>query len=255
MKNSLPLISIYIVSKNYGKYVSKAINSILKQTYKNWELYLVNDNSADNTLKIFKKFKSKNKKILKVLNYNKNTGLQKISNDILKICNGQYILRLDADDYLHPKAIETMFKMIKNSLNTALIFPNFYTFNNSSKKMKFNRYENKKNYNIDDKPAHGACCLINKKIFNKIGGYNTKFDRQDGYYLWLILLLNKYQISHCKKPLFFYRKHNKSLSKNLIKILTVRLDIINFFSKKNLYFKNLLMSNKKKTNFELKKFK
>ena len=61
---------------------------------------------------------------------------------------------------------------------------------------------------------------INKKIFNKIGGYNTKFDRQDGYYLWLVFLLNKYRVSHCNKPLFFYRKHNKSLSKNLIKILT-----------------------------------
>ena len=247
------LITIYITNFNYAIYINKAIKSALNQSYKNCEIIVVDDASQDNSKKILKKYEN-NKKVSIIYN-KKKKGLIRSSNIAIKASKGFFFLRLDADDYLHPKAIETMFKMIKNSLNTALIFPNFYTFNNSSKKMKFNRYENKKNYNIDDKPAHGACCLINKKIFNKIGGYNTKFDRQDGYYLGLILLLNKYQISHCKKPLFFYRKHNKSLSKNLIKILTVRLDIINFFSKKNLYFKNLLMSNKKKTNFELKKFK
>ena len=62
MKN---LISIYIVSKNYGKFVDKAIKSIFDQTYKNWELFLVSDNSKDNTLKVYKKYISKNKKVKK----------------------------------------------------------------------------------------------------------------------------------------------------------------------------------------------
>ena len=46
-----PLVTIYIVSHNYGNYISKSIKSVLKQTYKNWELYIVNDNSKDNTKK------------------------------------------------------------------------------------------------------------------------------------------------------------------------------------------------------------
>ena len=53
MKN---LISVYIVSKNYGKFVDQAIKSVLSQTYQNWELFLVSDNSKDNTTKIFKKY-------------------------------------------------------------------------------------------------------------------------------------------------------------------------------------------------------
>ena len=59
MKN---LISIYIVSKNYGKFVDKAIKSIFDQTYKNWELFLVSDNSKDNTLKVYKNIFQKIKK-------------------------------------------------------------------------------------------------------------------------------------------------------------------------------------------------
>ena len=247
------LITIYITNFNYAIYINKAITSALNQSYKNFEIIVVDDASQDNSKKILKKYEN-NKKVSIIYN-KKKKGLIKSSKIAIKASKGLFFMRLDADDYLHPKAIETMFNMIKNSLNTALVFPNFYTFNNSSKKIKLNCYKNKKNYNVDDKPVHGACCLINKKIFNKIGGYNTKFDRQDGYYLWLVFLLNKYRVSHCKKPLFFYRKHNKSLRKNLIKILTVRLDIINFFSKKKLYFKNALMKNKKKTSFELKKIK
>ena len=58
MKN---LISVYIVSKNYGKFADQAIKSVLSQTYKNWELFLVSDNSKDNTTKIYRKYYSKNK--------------------------------------------------------------------------------------------------------------------------------------------------------------------------------------------------
>ena len=65
MKKQTNTISVYIISKNYGPYSDKAIQSVLKQSYKNWELYLVNDNSDDSTKKIFQKYKGK-KKITKL---------------------------------------------------------------------------------------------------------------------------------------------------------------------------------------------
>jgi len=252
MRNS-KLITIYITNFNYANYIDKAIKSVLNQSYKNFEIIIVDDASEDNSKEILKNYES-NKKISIIYN-KKKKGLIRSSNIAIKASRGVFFLRLDADDYLHPNAIGTMFKIIKNSPNTALIFSDFYTFNNRSKKLKRNRYKNKKNYSVEDDPVHGACSLINKKIFTKIGGYNSKFDKQDGYYLWLAFLLNNHRVSHCKKLLFFYRKHNKSLSKNLVKIFNTRLDILNFFSKKNLNFKNLLINNKKKTILKLKKLK
>ena len=56
------LISIYITSKNYSSYLTKAIKSVLRQSYKNWELFLIDDGSKDNSYKIMKLFQKKNKK-------------------------------------------------------------------------------------------------------------------------------------------------------------------------------------------------
>ena len=58
----LPLITIYITNHNYGKYIEKSINSVLNQTYKNFEIIIIDDGSTDNSRKIIEKF-SKKKKI------------------------------------------------------------------------------------------------------------------------------------------------------------------------------------------------
>lgn len=230
MKNSLPLISIYIVSKNYGKFVSKAINSILKQTYKNWELYLVNDNSADNTLKIFKKFKSKNKKILQVLNYNKNTGLQKISNNILKICNGQYILRLDADDWMNENALSIMNTRMISVKNCKVVYSGYFYVDENNTVLGFeNNFDSIKKKN--NFPPHGACMLVNTRSLKEVGGYNTKTKAQDGWDIWF-KLKRRVRFSGINLPLFYYRKHGSSLSDNYKKIITARSKIIRTQNKK-----------------------
>ena len=59
---NFPLVSIYITNHNYGKYIEKSVNSVLNQTYKNFEIIIIDDGSTDNSRKIIKKF-SKNKKI------------------------------------------------------------------------------------------------------------------------------------------------------------------------------------------------
>ena len=251
MKNTL--ITIYITNFNYARFINKAIKSALEQSYNNFEIIIIDDASKDDSKKIIKNYK--NYKKISIIYNKKRKGLIKSSNIAIKKSRGHFFLRLDADDYLHPKALETMIRIMNKFPNTALVFSDFYTFNNNSKKFSINSYNEKKKFTLADDPPHGACSLVRKKFFYKVGGYNSKFDRQDGYYLWLALLLNEYKVSHCNKPLFFYRKHNKSLSRNLIKLLRVRLNIINFFSKKNLSFKNLLLNNKKKTNLRIKKLR
>ena len=93
---------------------------------------------------------------------------------------------------------------------------------------------------------------INKKILKKIGGYNELFDRQDGYYIWFLILLNNFKIFHIKKALFFYRKHNRSLSNNIYKILKTRIKILNYLINNFLYFNLELFRHKKNTLQKLK---
>lgn len=250
MKNNI-IISVYITNSNYGKYLEKSIQSVLKQTYKFIEIIIIDDASTDNSKKILKKYKT-NTKITIIYN-KKKKGLIRSSNIAIRATNGDFFLRLDADDYLHQNAIKEMYQNIKKSSDIALVFCDFYNFKDGLKNFSRYSYKNKKNCNINDNPAHGACSLINKRIFKKVGGYNNKWDRQDGYYIWFAFLLKKYRIIYCKKPLFFYRKHNNNLSSNFTKIIKTRLKILNFFSKTSLSYKKLLLSHKKKTISELNK--
>ena len=98
-----PLVTIYIVSKNHRKYLLKSIKSVLLQSYKNLEIFFVDDNSKDKSFELAKK--SFTKKKIKFVKFKKNTGLQSIANFVLKHSNGKYFLRLDADDWLDENAI------------------------------------------------------------------------------------------------------------------------------------------------------
>ena len=90
-------ISIYITNHNYGKYIERAIESAIKQTYKNIEIIIIDDYSVDNSRDIIKKYKYK--KNIKIIFNKSKLGLIKSSIKAIKAAKGHFILRLDADDY------------------------------------------------------------------------------------------------------------------------------------------------------------
>ena len=229
------LVTVYITNFNYGKYLEKSIQSVLKQSYKNLFLIIIDDNSKDNSKKILLNYKKK--KNIKIFFNKKNRGLIRSANLALKHSKGNYILRLDADDYLHKNAIKDLIESIRDKKKAVMTFPNFYKINKKYKIISKYSYKNKIDYDLYDKPAHGACCLIKISFLKKIGGYNETFDRQDGHYLWYSILSSKKTISHINKFLFYYRMHKDNLSKQKKKILLTRLKIINFFLKKKQFIK------------------
>ena len=228
---NFPKISVYITNKNYSKYLEKSVNSVINQSYKNWELFIIDDNSSDNSREIIVKLKNKFSFINTIFK-KKDTGLQKIANSILKKCNGKYIIRLDADDWLHENALLLLLNKIENNNKTALVYGNYFYVNKFGKIIG---YED--NYKINNKmihkynPAHGACSLIRVSYFKKVGGYSTNLKAQDGWDIWY-KFLNKYNIENIQDRIFYYRQHKKSLSKNYNKILTERLKVLDRKSNK-----------------------
>ena len=93
----LPLISVYVLNHNYGEFLECAIESVLEQTYQNIEIIIIDDCSYDNSGSIIQKYK-KNKAI-KVIRNKDQLGLIKSANIALKNSNGEFVIRLDADDY------------------------------------------------------------------------------------------------------------------------------------------------------------
>ena len=111
-KNSDPLITVYITNYNYAKYLEKSIKSVLSQSYKNFELIIIDDGSTDKSKKIIEKFRKKKDKD----SFSKNKGLNLTNNVALKLSKGKYITRLDADDWLDENFLQVMVNQIKKIL-------------------------------------------------------------------------------------------------------------------------------------------
>jgi len=221
LKNN-PLITVYITNHNYGKYIKKAIDSVLGQTYKNFELIIIDDGSTDNSKSIIKRYLNK-KKIIFI--FQKKKGLTVSNNIALRLSKGKYIIRLDADDWLDFNALQIMSNYLEKYPKVALVFPDYYEVDKKGNLLNLVRRHNFKKVKLLDKPAHGACTMIRKECIQKIGGYNEKFDRQDGYYIWF-KFIQRYEVKNINLPLFYYRQHSLSLTRNEKKIFRTRADII-----------------------------
>ena len=224
-----PLITVYITNHNYQKYISKSITSVLNQNFKNFELIIIDDGSTDNSIKEIEKFTKKNKEIIFIKQ--KKKGLVASNNIAINIARGKYIMRLDADDWLDTNALKIMYSAINKNKDIAMVFPDYYEVNSEGKIIsKFIRHNFKK-VNVKDQPAHGACSLIKLEILKKIGGYDQKFVCQDGFYIWMKLIL-KYKVFNINKPLFYYRRHGKSLTTDNKLINKTRSELLEKLNKK-----------------------
>ena len=216
-----PLVTVYITNHNYGRFLQKAIESVLGQTLQNFELIIIDDGSTDDSYEILKKYE-KNKKILVIKQ--KKKGLIFSNNIALRLSKAKYIIRLDADDWLDKHALEIMYNTHKRNKNLSLVFPDYYEVSEDGKILSLFRRMNIKKVKVFDKPAHGACTMFNKELLVGVGGYSELINCQDGFDIWL-KLLKRYKFANINLPLFFYRKHSLSLSNKKERILKNRSKI------------------------------
>ena len=219
---NVPKVSLYIPTYNYGRYLEKAVESVLEQNYDAWELIIIDDGSTDNTQAILTKFEG-NPKI--GIYHQKNQGLTKANNKAIKLARGEYIMRLDADDYLDENALLVLANVLDSKPEVALVYPDYYVVSEDSELVRLERRS--KAYEEDellDLPSHAACAMIRKSCLIELGGYNEDIPRQDGYDLWL-RLVQKYRVYNVNLPLFYYRRHGASMSSRMDNLLRTRQEI------------------------------
>ena len=116
---NLPLISVVIPTYNYAHYIGEAISSVLQQTFADFELIIVDDNSSDNTDEVVAKFLSDNR--VSYYKNRNNLGLVGNFNKCLEYAQGKYIKYLLADDKLDPSVLEKMIPVMESNPNISLI--------------------------------------------------------------------------------------------------------------------------------------
>jgi len=207
-----PLISIYITSHNYEKFIKSAIDSALSQTYENIEIIIFDDNSSDGSPKIIERY-CDFENIQCIFSKEKN-GLRKASNECIKVSKGDYVMRLDADDLLNENCIQIMVNNLeKSEVKPKFIFSNYFYINDEDDVLGAELIHRVKgSYKAVSLPPHGACCLVKKTIFDRYGLYDESIERQDGHELWITIVKNDVPFIHLELPLWYYRKHGDSLS-------------------------------------------
>ena len=212
------LVSIIMNCHNGEKYLIEAVNSIFKQSYKNWELIFFDNASKDNSAKIIKSFRDKRIKYY----YSKYIKLGKARKRALKLCKGEFISFLDCDDYWSPNKLQLQIKELKKNPDVGVSFSNSYFFKNNEKKLLYKKAPpdgyifksllNKYNISFDT--------VIIKKIYlNKL---NQKFDERFNITHDLDLLIRLSMITKFKyihKNLSWWRIHENSFSQNKISIV------------------------------------
>ena len=207
----MPKVTVYIPAHNYGRFLDAAIQSVLKQTMEDWELIVIDDGSTDDTSEILAPYEAHPK--IRILEQ-KNRSLNFTNNIALRIARGEYLMRLDADDFLDENILLVLSHVLDTKPGVGLVYPDYYHVDEDGEIVEIVRRQ-KIGEEVDllDLPAHGACTMIRKQVLLEIGGYFEEFNRQDGYGMWL-KFIERHHPYNVNLPLFYYRQHGESLSKS-----------------------------------------
>ena len=206
------LASIIITSYNYEQYIEACLSSCINQSdSRDYEILVVDDGSIDNTREILIKYKNENK--IKI-HYCHNVGVEFASNYAIERAEGEYILRVDADDVLHEHYLEKAIDTIDRE-KVAFVYSDYRTINSEGKiisKVKLPRFNKKEIICRGDFLATGT--LYNKKIIESVGLYDESIKNSglENFNLIIRLLDIGYSGYHMNEELFFYRRHKNNLS-------------------------------------------
>lgn len=217
-----PLVTVYVTNHNYGAYIAQAIESVLVQTEQNFELIVIDDGSTDNSRDIIERYRE-HPKIVPI--YQKNAGLNVTNNIALRAARGRYIMRLDADDWLDPHALELMSGLLEREPTVGMAFPDYYLVDKDGRVIEQVRRHKFDKVTLKDQPAHGACTMVRRSCLLEVGGYDPAFNCQDGWDLW-IRFIEHFDVRNVNLPLFYYRQHGHNLTRDEDRILATRAEIV-----------------------------
>lgn len=210
------IVSVIMNCHNGEEFLKDSVQSIINQTYTNWELIFFDNVSSDQSLEIIKSYKDKRIKIFKSQKF---LNLYHARNEALKRVNGRYICFLDTDDFWTNDKLEKQVDFLKKNENFIMVYSNYYMLKNDKKFIQYNidLPEGNITKNLLKKYTIGILTTCIKKEAFK----DNRFDQNTniiGDFDFFIGLSRNYKIGCIQKPLAFYRDHDKNLSKKKLKI-------------------------------------
>ena len=232
------LVSIITPAYNAEKYIKDTIESVIAQTYENWEMIIVDDASKDNTVNIIKNYQQKDRRI-KLISLNENQGVANARNIAIQNAKGIYIAFLDADDIWEKDKLKKQIQIIK-STNADITYTAYKMIDETGKTIK--RRSVKKEISLNDLLKENS--IIFSSVLCKKERINNKYFVSKWYHEDYVFLLDlakeKNKFCGINESLMEYRVHQKSRSFNKSKAAKYRWKIyreyLNFSFLKAMYF-------------------
>ena len=210
----VPEVSVIIPTYNRAHYICSAIQSVLNQTFEDFEIIVVDDASTDDTREIIDKFEDER---IYYIRHKKNRGGSASRNTGIKHSRGKFIAFLDDDDLWMRNKLEKQLDLINKTSEIGVVYTGVLLINNSGQiishkipSLRGNIFPDilKKNY-------VGSCSmvLVRKECFTRIGLFDENLPAGQDWDMW-IRLAKRYQFDSVNEPLVLYRVHEKRISTN-----------------------------------------
>jgi|APSaa5957512535_1039671.scaffolds.fasta_scaffold06402_5 glycosyltransferase involved in cell wall biosynthesis len=198
--NNDPIISVIMPVFNGGDLLNKAIESILGQTFENFEFIIINDGSTDETAEVVRGYASSDSRIIFI--DQDNIGLTKSLNKAIKTSKGNYIARIDADDVSALNRFETQMEWMKGG-KYDLCCSRTYLLNSNRISPGLSYYMPKRIQMFFRNPFIHGTFLIKRKALDIVGLYDEDFIYSQDYKLICDFYRNNLKIKYIKQPLYY----------------------------------------------------
>ena len=223
-----PLVSVLMPAYNAERYIDEAVQSILNQSFKDFELIILNDGSTDKTWSIVQKYASKDSRIVAVSN-TKNMKLSRTLNRGINMAKGKYIARMDADDISLSNRLRDQYHFMETHPQVGISGGSMNIIDTSNKVI------GKRDYHLSDvdirehifkySPFSHPLIIIRKSVLDKVGYYNPDFNPAEDYELYFRIGTIS-QFANLPIVLLRYRVVPKSMTTGATKymeLLTIKI--------------------------------
>lgn len=223
------LISIGIPFYNAQQYLGYAIESVLSQTYEDWELILIDDGSSDNSLAIANMYAMKDPRI-RVVSDGRNKKLPYRLNQLIEESTGDFIARMDADDIMHPERLEKQLDFLKENERYDLVSTGLLSIDNYNRIKGFRKvdflYDGFSNIKTSYPIVHPS--VMARRSWFERNKYSEEYPRAEDFELWTRTISNKdFKMAVLPDLLLYYREEGNL---SIDKILNTYSDVFKIYS-------------------------
>lgn len=233
----MPAISVLMSVFNEERYVPVSIESILNQSFSDFEFLITDDHSSDGTLDILHKYSSLDKRI-KITKHSKQLGLARSLNEQIRASKGHYLARMDGDDIAHTKRLEKQLEFLEKNSDIGMVGSFCREIDNNGRFVSLwerptsNRSIQKAIFKFN--PFIHSSIMIRKEVIINAGMYNTECKYAQDYDLWL-RVVKKYKCVNIEKPLIDLRVDWSKLERKNKEARKYKLGILYRHIKENGY--------------------